>query len=149
MTGPIASLLSSVVYWFIMVNVINSYKMLSWNVRGLNNPTRQEDIKQVIHIFKSDIVCTQETKMSFIDPAIVQNSLGFQFDANFVYLPADGTRGGILIAARDSSVQLLNPATSNHMISVHVKDNRHDLSWMLIGVYGPQVDLEKKCSFMN
>jgi exonuclease III len=37
----------------------------------LNNPARQEDIRQVIHIFKLDIVCIQETKMSVIDPAVV------------------------------------------------------------------------------
>jgi endonuclease/exonuclease/phosphatase family metal-dependent hydrolase len=44
-------------------NLIKQFKMLSWNVRGLNSCAKQEDVKQIITIIKPDILCLQETKM--------------------------------------------------------------------------------------
>jgi exonuclease III len=40
----------------------------------LNNRARQEDVKQVIGICKSDLVCFQETKMEEIPNASVRSS---------------------------------------------------------------------------
>jgi DNA phosphorothioation-dependent restriction protein DptG len=69
-------------------------------VRGLNSGARQEDLKQIVATFRPDFVCIQETKMAQISQSVVKNSLGQEFDNNFFLLPADGTRGGILLAAR-------------------------------------------------
>lgn len=43
------------------------------------------------------IVCLQETKMEVITVEIVRHCLGNKFQ-NFFYLPAVGTRGGVLLA---------------------------------------------------
>jgi exonuclease III len=40
-----------------MLSVIHQYKMLSWNVRGLNNQANQEDIRQVINMFNPYLIC--------------------------------------------------------------------------------------------
>jgi hypothetical protein len=56
-----------------MDNMHHHYKILSWNVRGLNSLARQENVKQLISIYKPEVVCLQETKMSFIDDRIVRN----------------------------------------------------------------------------
>jgi exonuclease III len=62
--------------------------MLSWNVRGLNNRAKQGDIKQVINIFRPNIICLQETKIERIDAAQIRNTLGIDYDNNYVSLPA-------------------------------------------------------------
>jgi exonuclease III len=120
--------------------------LLSWNVRGLNNLAMQEGLRQLINFYKPDLICIQETKQMDFTARTNRRCLGSMYEAIFAFLPADGTRrGGVLIAARVISIHLLNPATTNHTISVHVKDDRFNTTWMLIGVYGPQGDLEKKC----
>jgi exonuclease III len=87
-----------------MDNKSMQYKMLSWNARGMNNAVRQEVIKQLMTIYNPDLVCLQETKLSVINPSVVRNALGSLYANSFVYLLADGTKGGILIAAKDSTL---------------------------------------------
>lgn len=38
-------------------------KFISWNIKGLNNPHKQDIIKNMIRDNKPDIVLIQETKM--------------------------------------------------------------------------------------
>jgi hypothetical protein len=75
---------------------------------------------------------------------VVRNILGLDFASNFVFLPAEDTRRGILIAARESLLQHHNPMMTNHSSSVMVIDLRHNFNWMFTGVYGPHGELEKK-----
>jgi hypothetical protein len=49
--------------------------------------------------------------MSVINASIVRNAIRANFDNTFVFLPAMGTRGGILLAARSSWLQLNKPVT--------------------------------------
>ncbi|KAF8658741.1 hypothetical protein HU200_059224 [Digitaria exilis] len=46
---------------------------------------------------KATIVALQETKLQHVGRQEVIESLGHRFADNFIALPADGTRGGILL----------------------------------------------------
>jgi exonuclease III len=46
-----------------MAEPTSDYDFLSWNVRGLNNPAKQKDVRQVVQTFKPFVVCMQETKL--------------------------------------------------------------------------------------
>jgi hypothetical protein len=129
---------------FFMDNEHLQYKILTWNVRGLNNGARQEDVKQVIGICKPDLVCLQETKMEAITNTIVRSSLGHEYQDNFVYLPAVGSSGGVIIAANFVVMSLSIPCLTNHSITASVHDLRTNIAWIFTGVYGPQGVLEKK-----
>ena len=50
-------------------------KILSWNVRGLNDRNKRKLIKALISSHKVDLVCLQETKMSEMSLGVVR-SLG-------------------------------------------------------------------------
>lgn len=80
-------------------------KMLVWNVRGLNNPARRSAIAQVVMAASPCLVCLQETKLETVMAEIVKHCLGNKFE-HFFYLPAIGTRGGILLAWDASAVAL-------------------------------------------
>jgi exonuclease III len=110
----------------------------------MNNSARQEEIKQVINLYKPNLVCLQETKMEVINSSIVRNTLGMDFDNNFSIHPALGTRGVILIAARSAILHLHNHVLTNHTITMTISDSRLRNEWMITGVYGPQGDLDKK-----
>jgi hypothetical protein len=76
-----------------------------WNGCGLNSPTRRLAIYQAILPANAAVVCIQETKMVVILDHVVRECLGPSFD-EFFYLPADGTRGGILLAWQSMRVSV-------------------------------------------
>jgi hypothetical protein len=57
-------------------NLAYQYKMLSWNVSGLNSGARQQEVKQTISLINPDLVCIQETKLSDISSTTARNALG-------------------------------------------------------------------------
>ena len=71
--------------------------VLCWNVRGLNNPAKKHAVREFAVAAKVNLVCLQETKLDVIDPFIVMQCIGPSFDG-FDYVPAEETRGGILLA---------------------------------------------------
>jgi exonuclease III len=87
-----------------MDSLIKQYKFLSWNVRGLNSIAKQENAKQVVTSFRTDLIYLQETKMMSVDVACIRNSLGHEYEGNWMVLPANGTRGVILVTTMTSTI---------------------------------------------
>ena len=54
-------------------------RILSWNVRGLNNSWKREVCKNLLKEWKYDVVCFQEMKVSSIDVAFVRSLCGSPF----------------------------------------------------------------------
>ena len=46
-------------------------KILSWNVRGVNDVSKRKVIKALIRSQKADMVCLQETKMQKMSIRVV------------------------------------------------------------------------------
>ena len=80
-----------------MLSMDRDLKIVIWNVRGLNARARRYAIRSLIDTSGASIVCFQETKMAMICSPIILDALGSEFD-EYVYLPALGTRGAILLA---------------------------------------------------
>jgi hypothetical protein len=72
-------------------------ELLCWNPRGLNDSAKRDSVREVVDSLRVNLVCFQETNMVVIDLFIVNQCLGPSFDG-FDYLPAEDTRGGILLA---------------------------------------------------
>jgi hypothetical protein len=68
-----------------MDSVTHQYKIMSWNIRGMNNSARQEDLKQIVTTFQPDLICIQETKIAVINFTLVRRSLGMEYENNFVF----------------------------------------------------------------
>jgi endonuclease/exonuclease/phosphatase family metal-dependent hydrolase len=47
------------------MEVIYEPKILSWNVRGLNEGGKRLKVRNLIRQWKADIICLQETKLEF------------------------------------------------------------------------------------
>jgi exonuclease III len=50
-----------------------SVQILTWNVRGLNDPGKRLRIKHMLTIWKPNIICFQETKLELITKAFVRS----------------------------------------------------------------------------
>lgn len=129
---------------FYMDTSTSDYSLLSWNVRGLNSTARQEEIKQVMQLQKPLIICLQETKLMDITPTMVLNILGHEYRDNYCFLPAEDTRGGILLALKGDNVRVQSVSRTTNTISAMIFDNRSHEEWMITGVYGPQSCTDKK-----
>ena len=71
-------------------------KILSWNIRGVNNSDKRKVIKNLIRTNKVDLVCLQETKVQEMNNDMVR-SLGVSRFRNWIALNAEGSAGGILL----------------------------------------------------
>jgi len=111
------------------------FSLLVWNVRGLNSPARCDAIYQLVLLSGASMVCFQETKLQVVSRDVVDRCLGREFD-QFFFLPAVGTRGGILLAWKSSVTMISNPHYSDNALTARVGEAR-DSGWWLTGVYGP------------
>jgi hypothetical protein len=64
-------------------------------------------------------------------------------------LPADGTRGGVLLACNDNSYQFSDVHIANYTVTVKVHDHNSQSIWSITGVYGPRMILAKVTSFLS
>ena len=110
-------------------------EILSWNVRGLNNPTKRKAVKDFVATVKVNLVCFQETKLDVIDHFMLIECLGRSFDG-FVYLPAVETRGGILLAWDTTILSVDNVQYDTNFLTalVRAKDGS---TWWITAVYAP------------
>lgn len=125
---------------------MNLSKILIWNVRGLNRKARRDAVRMMVESTRPDIVCLQETKKESISRFMVFSLLGNVFD-QFTFLPAIGTRGGILLAWKGSVCSALQTRVDEFSILVQFNHDSN-LPWWFTGVYGPQSD-EKKLQFLQ
>jgi hypothetical protein len=46
-------------------------KIVSWNVRGLNDSDKRLRVRNLIRLWKADLICLQETKMGYFDRKLI------------------------------------------------------------------------------
>ena len=72
------------------------FKILSWNVRGLNEEKKRLRVRRLLSQWKADIVCLQETKLEKITPGIMQSLWRCPY-VEWSYVASMGVLGGILL----------------------------------------------------
>ena len=97
----------------------NNLKLLNWNVRGLNSTARRETVRLLIQQAKPHIICLQETKLSQIDDLSAIEFLG-QTLWSLEYLPANSTRGGIVIAWDTDLVAAGQPVIKDYSVTMEL-----------------------------
>ena len=67
-------------------------KIISWNVRGVNDPDKRKVIKNFLRSYRADIVCLQETKIQEMTVNLARD-LGVGRRLNWKELNAEKVRG--------------------------------------------------------
>jgi exonuclease III len=71
------------------------HRILSWNVRGLNNRGKRLKISNLLRSWKVDIVCFQETKLVSISNSLVHSLWDCPY-VDWCHVDSRGASGGIL-----------------------------------------------------
>ena len=116
-------------------------RLLSWNIRGLNNPRKREVCKNLLNLkdWKSDIVYFQETKVSSIDMVFVRSLWGSPF-IDWAVLDAVQSSGGVLLIWDKRVFEQLDIVVGQFSVSVLLRGVVDDFVWACTGVYGPNED---------
>ena len=90
---------------------MNELRILSWNIRGVNNSIAIKNLKDLVNSSRADIICIQETKISYWVNKQVNKYLDSSiFD--FTQQPSVGLSGGLLTFWKISSVKCIALALS-------------------------------------
>jgi exonuclease III len=125
---------------------MDSSCFLIWNVRGLNDRVKRDSVKSLVVDIGPSIICLQETKLFSISDFDILSILGSGF-SKFVYSPAIGTRGGVLVSWRDGVFSSLALVIKQFSVLVKLQEENGSC-WWFTRVYGPHQD-NLKSSFMN
>ena len=111
-------------------------KILSWNVRAMNDPDKRKVIKNFPRSHRADLVCLQETKVQEMNIDMVR-SLGLGRCLNWKVLNAKGSVGGILLLWDNSRISLVDSVVGSFSVSCLFRMAEDGFQWAFFGVYGP------------
>ncbi|KAL4594153.1 hypothetical protein ACB092_12G000700 [Castanea dentata] len=111
-------------------------KILSWNVRALNNPQKRDTVKNLLKEWKCDVVCFQETKLDCANSFVVKSLWGSHF-VDWVALDAIHTTGGVLLIWDKQVYEKIECVVGCISVSIVLKGVEDGFVWICMGVYGP------------
>ena len=112
-------------------------KILSWNVRGVNDPDKRRVIKSFLRSNRVDLVSLQETKVQQMNN-VMARSIGVGRFLNWRALNVEGSAGGILLLW-DRRISLVDSVASSFSVSCLFRMEDDGFQWVFSGVYGPTV----------
>ena len=122
-----------------MIVFFMKHRILSWNVRGLNEGKKRSRIRRLLSQWKVDIVYLQETKLEMITTGLVQSLWRCTY-AEWCNVAYVGALGGILLMWDKRVVTKKDVCVGNFVAASSFKNVDDGLEWAFAGVYGPNRD---------
>jgi exonuclease III len=116
--------------------------IITWNIRGLNNPRKQKILKNKLKMEKPDICFIQETKCT--TKKLLQISRKSWNTYNFLDIDSQNSVGGILTLWNPKKVDLISAEATSYYLSVDLQVIGTPDKVMFTNVYGPQLLDDKK-----
>jgi hypothetical protein len=117
-------------------------KILSWNVRGINNPHKRDRVKFWLRQWQCDIVCLQETKLDTLDRRVIRSVWGNPY-VDWAVLDAVGTAGGVLLMWDKRVVEKIDSFVGRFSVSCLWRGVCDGFTWVGTGLYGPTCDVTR------
>ena len=116
-------------------------RITTWNARGLNAPSKKRILKHNLKNFESDIILIQETKLNKSESSSLGRSIG---NWSLITQEAAGASGGLGVIWNLRKVNLDILSLNNNWVSCKCHSLKSNLSFIIINVYGPCINLEKR-----
>ena len=117
-------------------------KIVSWNVQGLNDKDKCIRLSHLLRMWKAEIICLQETKLTDIDHKVIQSLWGSEY-VDWTFLGSNGAAGGIVMMWDRRVIEKLDEATGYYSFSCKFRNVLDQFEWSFIAVYGPNLDSER------
>uniref|UniRef100_A0A2N9GQX5 HIT domain-containing protein n=1 Tax=Fagus sylvatica TaxID=28930 RepID=A0A2N9GQX5_FAGSY len=102
---------------------------------GLNDQDKCLRIRNLIHLWKADVVCPQETKLGEIDRSLIKTLWGCPH-LDWLSLGSNGSLGGILLMWNKRVLEKLQDIS----LSCKFRNVLDQFEWIFTGVYDPNAD---------
>jgi len=112
------------------------FRLLSWNVRGLNDSRKRDVIKSFLREWRYDLICLQETKLEAVSLFVIRSLWG-NFSAGFDFLKAEGASGGIIVMWDKNIFNLVSSSQGVFSLTCFFQMVDGGFTWAFSGVYGP------------
>lgn len=112
-----------------------SIKILSWNVRGLNNRDRRRLLKEMVRKSKAEVVLVQESKLELVDCWVIYDLNSFS-RTGWISLPSIGAARGVIIFWNKDCIEELASRVDKFSTSLTVVCSEESLRWCISVVYG-------------
>lgn len=123
-------------------------KIITWNVRGLNEREKILAIRHTFFLEKPNMICLQETNLRTLNDSTRKEICGGRLN-EFRTLEANQTRGDILVAWQGRKFSLVSYKANNFSLSVNLRDNTMDEEIKITSVYGPSRPLTRDLIFQE
>ena len=121
-------------------------KLLSWNIRGCNNPLKKQLLKRKIQLENPAILFRQETKCSSEDMESLCKRIWK--GAKIVVNDAAGAVAGISMLWNPNLVSITNTCATRYLISAWFHILRTEVRGVVSNAYGP-FKKKQKGSFLE
>ena len=118
-------------------------KVMSWNVRGVNDRDKRKVLKAFIRSKKANIVCLQEIEIQNMSVGTV-HSLGVGRFLDWGTMDAEGYAGGILVFWDKRVVELVDMEIGIFSVSCCFRNCTDGFQWMFSRVYSPVLDSKRE-----
>ena len=117
-------------------------RIISWNCRGLGNPSKVEAVRDLMKAEPADILLLQETKIEG-DTLLEISKNKWQKNSGKT-VSARGTAGGIATLWKEDQFKLVNTHNTQHWIFTELKHIASKLTIALFNLYVPVTYVDKK-----
>ena len=117
-------------------------RVLSWNVRSLNDNAKRASLRNLLRDWNCDLVCLQETKLEDIQLSDVRSIWGSQH-VGFSVLRARGAARGVIVLWNTNTLHLISSSSGEFSVTCFLQMRDDSPSWAFTGVYWPQARVDK------
>jgi exonuclease III len=111
-------------------------KGLLWNCRGIRKKGVAPLMRHMISQYKFQFIGLQETMIGYSDDFITRK-LDPSGEYLWLWSPAKGKSGGILVGSRIDDLDVGSFKKGNHILQVNYWDKTLSCKWNLMVIYGP------------
>jgi exonuclease III len=121
-------------------------KIITWNIRGLNDRSKQRILRDCIRAENPDVLLLQETKCTGVEAETIFHRSWHGCD--FIHSDSAGASGGLAILWNPNTVTLNRPFSTIGTLTTHFTVTGSTQEGAITNVYGPQSQQDKE-SFMK
>uniref|UniRef100_A0A2N9EX59 Reverse transcriptase domain-containing protein n=1 Tax=Fagus sylvatica TaxID=28930 RepID=A0A2N9EX59_FAGSY len=100
--------------------------------RGLNDKDKRLRMRNLIKLWKTDVICLQETKMAEFSRRVIQSLWGNQH-VDWTNLGSNGAAGGILLMWDRRMVEKVEEVAGNYSLSCKFRSVFDQFEWIFTG----------------